>query len=84
MLVKIEKVPSGLPANYEFCMTFKEELFLTFIHSAQLNYFPKDKSIFIKESMNLSFYAEGKSLIEINECTSRASTTISKSFNNLG
>ena len=34
--------------------------------------------------MNLSFYAEGKSLIEINECKSRASTTISKSFNNLG
>lgn len=84
MIVKIERIPSGLPANYEFCMQFKEDLFLTFIHSAQLNYFPNDKSILIKDSMNLSFYAQGKSIIEINECTSRASTTISKNFNNLG
>ena len=48
MIVKIERLPSQLPANYEFCMQFKEDLFLTFIHSAQLNYFPQDKSIFIR------------------------------------
>lgn len=30
--------------------------------------------------MNLSFYTEGKSLIEINECTSRAVTTVSSNF----
>jgi hypothetical protein len=38
----------------------------------------------VSKEMNLSFYAEGKSLIEINECTSRATTTISHSFNNMG
>jgi hypothetical protein len=38
----------------------------------------------VSKEMNLSFYAEGKNLIEINECTSRAITTISNSFNNMG
>ena len=34
--------------------------------------------------MTLTFYAEGKSLIEVNECRSRAIVSISHSFNTLG
>ena len=33
--------------------------------------------------MNFSFYAEGKTLIELNECQSRAIATISTSFNDI-
>lgn len=84
MIVTYNKAPKNLPAEYEFCMKSKDDVFLTFIHSSTLNYFPENKIIMVSKEMNLSFYAEGKHLIEINECTSRAVTSISNSFNSLG
>lgn len=38
----------------------------------------------VSNEVNLTFYAEGKTLIELNECKSRAVVSISNSFNNLG
>ena len=84
MIVSLGKPPATLPAAYEFCMLSSDDVFLTFIHSSNLNYFPENKALMVAKEMNLTFYAEGKSLIEVNECRSRAIVSISHSFNTLG
>lgn len=49
MIVSISKPPSTLPAPYEFCMMSSDDIFLTFIHSSNLNYFPENKALMVSK-----------------------------------
>ena len=81
MLITIDKEPkTPLPSEYEFCFTSKETVFFTFIQSSRLVYLPEETTVFVKGVTNFTFYSEGKSLLEINECKSRAVATVYKSF----
>lgn len=58
-------------------------MFLTFIQSSYVIYFPENSPILIVNEQNLTFYSEGKNIIEINECKKRAILSISSEFKNL-
>jgi hypothetical protein len=61
-------------------MKTKDNVFLTFVHSSKLNYLPEQQKVMVAGESNFTFYAEGKSVVEINECQSRAIATVSDSF----
>jgi hypothetical protein len=49
MIVTYNKAPKVLPAEYEFCLSSNEDVFLTFIHSSKLNYFPESQTIMVSK-----------------------------------
>jgi hypothetical protein len=81
MIVRIDRQPrTKLPANYEFCLKAPENVFLTFIQSSSLLFLPEATTVMVVGTMNFTFYSEGKSILEINECKSRAVTTVYHEF----
>lgn len=80
MMVKIDKPSKQVPSDYEFCFKSKETIFFTFIQSSRVFYLPETTTVVVNGNMNFSFYSEGKSVMEINECKSRAVTTVFHSF----
>ena len=63
-------------------MTSQENVYLTFIQSAAVNTIPEGKAFLVHDKQSLTFYSEGRNLIEINECASRAIVSISHQFKN--
>lgn len=81
VLTSSSSLDSSLP--YSLCLTSSEPMSLTVIQSSPVNYLPEKTSIMVYNELNITFGSEGKNIIEINECNSRAITEIFSEFNNI-
>lgn len=69
--------------SFDICMKSKTPVAVTVIQSSPLNYWPQKEPIIVKGQNNLTFGAEGKTIIELNECFSRANAEIFSEFNSM-
>ena len=72
--------------DFAFCVSFKlfEDIELTVIQYSSVIYWPEQMPILVLQELNLTFGAKGTTIVEINECESRAIVTAHPDYSKMG